>query len=59
MAVTIIADDLTGACDAGALFGGRGPSAFSSRPSCRTIGGPPLRWTARVARFRRPTPRRG
>jgi uncharacterized protein YgbK (DUF1537 family) len=25
MAVTIIADDLTGACDAGALFAGRGP----------------------------------
>src|SRR6266540_3045354 len=25
MAVTIIADDLSGACDAGALFAGRGP----------------------------------
>jgi len=33
MAVTIIADDLTGACDAGALFAGRGPVAVFVEPA--------------------------
>jgi uncharacterized protein YgbK (DUF1537 family) len=32
MAVTIIADDLTGACDAGALFAGRGPVGVFAAP---------------------------
>jgi D-threonate/D-erythronate kinase len=33
MAVTIIADDLTGACDAGALFAGRGPVGVFAAPN--------------------------
>jgi len=41
MAVTIIADDLTGACDAGALFGGRGPVGVFVSPEL-----PDARWPA-------------
>lgn len=39
MAVTIIADDLTGACDAGALFAGRGPVGVFVAPDL-----PGARW---------------
>jgi uncharacterized protein YgbK (DUF1537 family) len=41
MAVTIIADDLTGACDAGALFAGRGPVGVFVAPEL-----PDARWPA-------------
>jgi D-threonate/D-erythronate kinase len=41
MAVTIIADDLTGACDAGALFAGRGPVGVFITPEL-----PDARWPA-------------
>lgn len=41
MAVTIIADDLTGACDAGALFAGRGPVGVFVAPDL-----PDARWPA-------------
>ena len=41
MAVTIIADDLTGACDAGALFAGRGPVGVFVAPEL-----PGARWPA-------------
>lgn len=33
MPLTILADDLTGACDTGALFGGRGPVAVTVSPA--------------------------
>jgi uncharacterized protein YgbK (DUF1537 family) len=41
MAVTIIADDLSGACDAGALFAGRGPVGVFVAPDL-----PDARWPA-------------
>lgn len=41
MTVTIIADDLTGACDAGALFAGRGPVGVFVVPEL-----PDARWPA-------------
>jgi len=41
MAVTIIADDLSGACDAGALFAGRGPVGVFVAPEL-----PDARWLA-------------
>ena len=41
MAVTIIADDLSGACDAGALFAGRGPVGVFVAPEL-----PDARWPA-------------
>jgi len=41
MAVTIIADDLTGACDAGALFAGLGPVGVFIAPEL-----PDARWPA-------------
>jgi uncharacterized protein YgbK (DUF1537 family) len=41
MAVTIIADDLTGACDAGALFAGHGPVGVFIAPDL-----PDARWPA-------------
>ena len=37
--VTLVADDLTGACDAGALFAGRGPVAIVVDPAS-----PGLEW---------------
>ena len=40
MAVTIIADDLTGACDAGALFAGRGPVGVFVAPDLPDAGWP-------------------
>jgi len=40
MAVTIIADDLSGACDAGALFAGRGPVGVFVAPRLPEAGRP-------------------
>lgn len=63
MAVTIIADDLTGACDAGALFAGRGPVGVFVAPEmpdarwpaaavdCESRALPPADAAARVRRF--------
>jgi D-threonate/D-erythronate kinase len=65
MAVTIIADDLTGACDAGALFGGRGPVGVFVAPElpddrwpaaavdCESRALPPAEAAARVRRAAR------